>query len=337
MTPLLLAIDGGQTATKAMVAGVDGTVLGSGIGGPTVHYLAEGGTEKNRGSVQGAIRAALEAGEAGGVDPGQVAAVGMGSTGVDPQGEEVALIHEIIREVLPVEQVQVVTDTYTNLMGASGGEPGIVVIAGGGAIGYGLAADGRTAISNGFGYWLGDEGSAFWIGMRAIDLACRASDRRDEPTALEGIVLEHFGLAEMRRLPRIVYRAGFERERIAFLAPKVAEAAQQGDAAARSIYQQAARELALTAAGVLRQLYEPGAPGVVYPTGGVFSEVELVRRPFEERLAELWPAAEVRSPRFPPVVGGLIVAARLIGVHTDAMWLGRVEASLRPGRGQPPG
>ncbi|MGD9714069.1 MAG: N-acetylglucosamine kinase [Thermomicrobiales bacterium] len=324
-TSFLLSIDGGQTSTRAMIASVDGTVLGTGTGNPTVHYLSEGGTEKNRISLHGAMLAALKN---AGVDPGDIVAVGMGSTGVDPQGEEVSVIHQIIQEVVPTRNIQVTTDTYTNLMGASGGEPGIVVIAGGGAIGYGIDKNGRTAISNGFGYWLGDEGSAFWIGMQAIDLACRASDRRDEPTALEQIVLDHFGLKQMRKLPRIVYRAGFERQQISFLAPKVARTAHEGEAAAKSIFDRAAKELALTAAGILRQLYSPGDPADVYPTGGVFSETGLVRLPFETELAALWPEATVRKPRFPPAVGGLIVAARLFGTKLDQRFLRQLEISL---------
>ncbi len=323
--PLLLSIDGGQTATKAMVGSIDGTILGFGAGNPTVHYLSEGGVDRNRIALQGAIREALADANA---EPGGVIAVGMGSTGVDPVGEEVPVIHQIVREVVPVERIQVTTDTYTNLMGASGGQPGIVVIAGGGAIGFGIDANGTTAISNGFGYWLGDEGSAFWIGMQAIDLACRASDKRDGPNALEQIVLDHFGLVEMRKLPRIVYRAGFERQHISFLAPKVANAAQGGDDAARSIFARAARELALTAAGILRQLHNEGAIADVYPTGGVFSERELVRLPFEVELAALWPNAVVREPRFPPAVGGLIVAARLAGINVDERWLERLGESI---------
>ncbi len=327
MTPhLLLSIDGGQTSTKAMVATFAGEIIGTGVGNPTVHYLSEGGVEKNRQALHGAIRSALHN---AGADPSEIGAVGMGSTGVDPQGEEVPVIHQIIREVIPGVPVRVTTDTFTNLMGASGGAPGIVVIAGGGAIGYGITATGRTATCNGYGYWIGDEGSAFWIGMRAIEQACRASDRRDEPTALEEIVREHFALKEMRKLPRIVYRAGFERQQISFLAPKVAAAAHSGDLPAKAIYERAARELALTATGILRQLYEPGDAANVYPTGGVFSEIELIRRPFEAELAALWPTVIVRDPRFPPVVGGLIVAARLAEREPHEQWLNQVATSLR--------
>lgn len=322
---VIVSVDGGQTSTKALVARPDGTVLGFGRGGPTVHYHSEGGVEKNRASVQGAILAALENAA---VDPGRVVSVGLGITGVPEDGDEIPTIHEIVRGITSPEAINVSSDTRTSLYGASGGEPGIVVIAGGGAIGYGLTAGGDVAISNGFGYWIGDEGSAFWIGMRAIDEACRAADRRGPATALERVVLGYFDLDEMRDLPRIVYRADFRRDRISQLAPAVFSTARDGDPLAMRIVTDGAHELALTATGVLRQLHSPGTAAIVYPAGGVFTEHDLFFEPFERYLAKLWPEAEVRVPRFPPAVGGLIVAARAVGVAIDAGWLDRVERGL---------
>ena len=67
---------------------------------------------------------------------------------------------------------------------------------------------------------------------------------------------------------------------------------------------------------------------MVYPTGGVFGEQQLLREPFEAQLESLWPAVEVRNPRFPPLVGGLIVAARTAGIEIDQSWMRRVEESL---------
>lgn len=323
--PVIVSIDGGQTSTKSLVATTSGQVLGFGRGGPTVHYHSEGGVEKNRASVQGAILAALENAQ---VDPARVVSIGLGITGVPEGGDEIPTIHQIVREITSPQHINVSADTRTSLYGASGGEPGIVVIAGGGAIGWGLTAAGEIAISNGFGYWIGDEGSAFWIGMRAIDEACRTADRRGPATALEQVVLDYFSLDDMRDLPRIVYRADFRRDRISQLAPAVFATARDGDPLAMKIVTDAAGELALTAVGVLRQLHPPGTAAIVYPAGGVFSEHDLFFEPFERDLAILWPEAEVRVPRFPPVVGGLIVAARAAGVAIDPAWLDHVEGTL---------
>ena len=54
------------------------------------------------------------------------------------------------------------------------------------------------ALAGGFGYLLGDEGSAFDIGLAAISAACRAEDRRGESNSLRQMVLVHFGIARIR-------------------------------------------------------------------------------------------------------------------------------------------
>jgi N-acetylglucosamine kinase-like BadF-type ATPase len=325
---LLLAIDGGQTATKALVARLDGTVLARGLGGPSDHFHGEGGVEKNRRAIHGAIGSALDGAGAG---SDQVVAIGLGLTGAPPDGEQNLIVHEVVREALPhlnESTIVVQPDYRTNLAGASGGRIGVVLIAGGGAIGYGITGDGREAIAGGFGYLIGDEGSAFNIGLRAIEAATKASDLRGEPTALEAVVMEHFELRQMREITRIVYRAGFSRDRISLLSPKVVVAAQAGDEAAIGILSYAGEELAMIALGVIRQLFSPGEEVTVYLTGGVFTAGDLLLDPFRHQLREGWPETEAVMPRFPPAVGGLIVAARAAGIEPDEAWLARTAASL---------
>lgn len=321
---LLLAVDGGQTATKALVARLDGTILGAGRGGPSDHFHGADGEAKNRRAIHGAIAAVLAD---AGVEAAEVAAIGLGLTGAPTGGEQGPVVERIVRERLAPERIVVVADYVANLAGASGGEPGVVVIAGGGAIAYGVDAGGQEAIAGGFGYLLGDEGSAYDIGRRAIVAAARAGDGRAGATALEGIVRDAFGLAEMREITRVVYRAGFGRDRISLLAPRVVEAALAGDETAATIVRTAGEELALAAVAVLRRL-EPVGPVAVYPTGGVFGAGPPITDPFRRGLAAGWPAAEVRPPHFPPAVGSLILARRALGGEIDAGWLATVAATL---------
>jgi N-acetylglucosamine kinase-like BadF-type ATPase len=320
---LLLAIDGGQTATKALIARADGTVLGSGLGGPSDHFHIEGGVEKNRRAIVGAIDDALSA---TGCPPEQIVAAALGLTGA---GSRVpAIVEEMVRDRASPREITVVPDYVTNLAGASGGEPGVVLIAGGGAIGYGVTAQGEEAIAGGYGFLLGDEGSAFNIGLRAIAAASRGADRRTESTALQEVVTEHFEVERVRQLPRIIYAAGFSRERISLLAPKVVRTAEEGDTAALAIIRNAGEELALTALGVIRQLFTPETAVDVYMTGGVFKAGKLLMEPFRTVLQTAWPGAEPREPRFPPAVGGLILAAQSAGISVDAAWLDTVDATL---------
>ena len=320
---LLLAIDGGQTATKALLARADGTVLGRGLGGPSDHFHIEGGVEKNRRAIVGALDDVLAA---TGRNPEHVVAAGLGLTGAGSGIPEVVI--GMVHERLAPREIIVVPDYVTNLAGASGGEPGVVLIAGGGSIGYGVTAQGDEAIAGGYGFLLGDVGSAFNIGLRAIAAACRGADFRDQLTALTGVVAEHFEVERARQLPRIIYASGFSRERISLLAPKVVQTAEAGDAAAIEIVRNAGKELALTALGVIRQLFAPGTAVSVYKTGGVFKAGPLLLDPFGALLQEHWPEATPREPRFPPAVGSLILAAQSIGIAVDDAWLDTVAASL---------
>lgn len=325
---LLLGVDGGQTSTKSMVITVDGQILSRGVGGPSDHFHIEGGLEKNRAALHDAIQSAVAA---AGVLATEIVAIGLGLTGAPDAAQQTATVETIVREVLPHlsgDRIAVLADYKTNLLGASGGQPGVVLIAGGGCIAYGITVDGREGIAGGYGFLLGDQGSAFDIGLRAIDAATKSDDRRGPYTGLEPIVCQHFGLTSIRQITRVVYAAGFNRERIALLTPKVVGMADAGDGVARLLLADAAAEAAMTATGVIRQLCQPGEPVDVYLTGGVFKAGPAVRLPFDIALRSAWPSANPVEPRFPPVVGTLIAAARAAGTEPDETWLRCISASL---------
>lgn len=324
---LLLAIDGGQTSTKALVAQLDGTVIGSGRGSASDHFHIEGGIEKNRKAIHGATNAALAD---AGATADQIASVALGLTGCPPEGEPRRPVYEIVNEIVRPEQTWIGADYITNLTGASAGGPGVVLVAGGGAISYGVTADGREALAGGFGFLLGDEGSAFKIGVAAIRAASRAEDRRGEPTVLEQIVRDYFEIPQVRQLPRIVYKAGFQRDRISLLTPLVAEAADNGDRVASKIISDAGRSIAEMALGIARQLFQPDEQLDVYYTGGVFNVGNILFSAIHGELTEGWDNWALLEPRFPPAVGGLILAARGLAIATDDAWLDRVKASLEP-------
>ena len=180
-----------------MLAKLDGTIIATGQGGPSDHFHIEGGVEKNRHAIHGSIEDVLIH---AGADGGDVVAVGLGLTGAPREGDQNPVVKDLVQELLPHlgrDRIVVEPDDRTNLAGASGGKPGVVLIAGGGCIAYGITSDGREAVSGGFGYLIGDEGSAFDIGVRAIQSACKASDARGPATVLEQVVREHIGIGKI--------------------------------------------------------------------------------------------------------------------------------------------
>ncbi len=102
------------------------------------------------------------------------AAVGLGLAGLRGLDEGVRL-QERLTDATGIDVV-IADDTEIALLGAYGSEPGIVVIAGTGSNALGRDADGRTARVGGYGFLVGDEGSAYWIASQALRAALHSHD-----------------------------------------------------------------------------------------------------------------------------------------------------------------
>ena len=233
-------------------------------------------------------------------------------------------LRAVHREIASPAHLWIHHDVASNLAGASAGQPGIVVIAGGGSIGFGMDAEGNEAKAGGMGYLMGDDGSAWWIGLHALHAAAHAADGRGPDTALLPFLLDHFGLPTIRHIVGIIYAPDFTRDQVSGLAPDVVRIAGE-DAVAREIVTEAGMLLAGHALAVARRLFEPGTSIDVYPTGGVFHAGALVSDPFRETLFNRWPTAAIREPQFPPVYGALFQAYRQMGIDITP----KVLANLR--------
>lgn len=307
---LVLAIDGGQTSTKALIADTGGHILGKGTGSPCDHITGPHGYERNRAAIHSATIDALSD---AGVDASAIVAAGLGLTSAPPEIGARPLFERMVREIASPQHLWIHHDAASNLAGASAGQPGIVVIAGGGSLGFGMDAEGNEAKAGGMGYLMGDDGSAWWIGLHALHAAAAAADGRGPQTALLPFVLEHFDLPTIRHIVAILYAPDFKRDTVAGLSPHVVQMATE-DEVAREIVTGGGRLLAGLALAVARQLFNPGMPVDVYPTGGVFNAGPLINEPFREALVEGWPEVEIREPRLPPVYGALFQAYRQMGV-----------------------
>jgi N-acetylglucosamine kinase-like BadF-type ATPase len=307
-TELVVAVDGGQSSTLALATTLSGHILGAGWGGPSNHIHEPGGVERLQSALQDSILAALQnAGSA----PDAVRYICVGMSGVSQ------LAGDITQQLVPSAEVLVYHDAVTALAGASIGQPGVIVIAGTGSVAYGELVDGRSARAGGWGYIMGDEGSGYDIGCRALRAATRASDGRGASTALVERIPQHFGLADLRAVHRGIYSHQLARPQIASLASVVGVAAREGDRIAQELLQTAGRDLAIAALAVIEKLGMMDAGMSVYTTGGVFQAGEYVLTPFEECLLARSPACAIREAAFSPIIGALFLALRAAGRVLD--------------------
>lgn len=139
---------------------------------------------------------------------------------------------------------EVMSDGYAALIGAGGGAPGALIIAGTGVVAHRLYPDGRSFQRDGWGWIAGDRGSGAWIGRRALRHAFAAIDGLVPRDALADAVLEILR-EDDRRLGG--WPIGLGPSRLGAFVPLVFAAAERGEAVAVRIVERAATHLAALA------------------------------------------------------------------------------------------
>src|SRR4051812_19793274 len=166
--PYYVGVDAGGTKTECAV-GDDHATLGRSTAASC--KIQRVGETAARAALLDAIRRACDAAA---VSPADVSHTCIGIAGAsDPQ--VVALIADMAREFVGGE-VEVVGDNAVAMEAAFRGGPGVITIAGTGSIVYGRNERGEFARSGGWGPVVSDEGSADWIGRRAVAITVRALD-----------------------------------------------------------------------------------------------------------------------------------------------------------------
>ena len=176
MVDFLIGVDGGGTATRALLARRDGVPIGHGHAGPSA--LGQG-IRQAWIEVEQAIRVAFESARLA-VPDWSRCAVGAGLSGVSNRPWR----DEFVERNIGFARLEAETDSFTMLLGAHGGKPGSIVVVGTGSMGEVLHADGARFTVGGWGFPVSDEGSGAWLGLHAMQLAQRAMDGRAAAGAL---------------------------------------------------------------------------------------------------------------------------------------------------------
>lgn len=299
-----LGIDGGGTKTTCAV-GDESNVLGTATAGPSNIFRV--GEEQTRESLHQCVRQACIA---AGVAPAQIAHTCVGGSGAG-RPELAAVVRAILGEILPTP-IDVVGDTETSVEAAFDTGPGVIVIAGTGSSAYGRNAQGMTARAGGWGFAVGDEGSAHWIGRSAVRAVLRHADTigQDISNGENASQLARALMAtwQVRSLIDLALAAStVPPPDFAGLFPAVAESS---DELAVDILRVAGRELARIASLVIHRLFHDNQRVPVAMIGGVFRHSKVVREVFYNELRHADLRAEVREGIVDPVVGALRLARR---------------------------
>ncbi len=302
MERLLLGVDGGGSKTLALAADGAGRVLGRGVAGPSNCQVV--GVEAACAALDAATGAALAS-----VPGGCLAAICLGLAGAGRPPDQAA-IRAWAEARYPGVPVTVVHDARLALAAGTPAGWGIAVISGTGSLVYGADGSGNTARAGGWGYLLGDEGSAYAVGLAALRAVARAADGRAPETTLAEALLSHWNLDRPQDLIRRVYQTALPRAEIACLAVLVESAARSGDGTARAILQSAGRELALAVQAVVCKLELPG-PIPCALAGSLLVKGEAVAAAFCRSVAEFGLELAPITPVDEPARGAIRLAKEL--------------------------
>jgi glucosamine kinase len=278
-----IGVDAGGPSPRAAVGVAAGVVLGTGRGdgaNPNAHA-----PEVAAGRIADAITAAL-----GAHDPGGVRACVVGMAGVSKLSDvRVAAVFDEAWARIGLTAVRVVADAEVAYASATSAPDGTVLVAGTGSIAGRIRKRRLAGTAGGYGWLLGDEGSAFWLGREAVRSTLEALGRGlpldGLPSAVLTAALGPSGLdvrtdAERLAASRaLITNANAEAPvRLARFAPLVSAAHDAGEAGAREIVTRAAELLVANALAAR----EPGESTPVVLVGSVLTGTSpvgaLVRR-----------------------------------------------------------
>ena len=235
---LFAGYDGGGTKTACVLTDETGRILGSGVGGPSNYLFC--GREVAAESVRTATSQAF-AGAGLPIQPLDTAYMASAAILIQHGDAHVPFF----RTCIDADHVICESDIYNIWFGAVRDRPAVISIAGTGAITYICSNEGFLRVS-GWGPLLGDEGSGYDLGLRALKLACRMYDGREPAEqAFMDAMFGHYSVSTPGELFRTLNK-GDTRSAVAGAAREVFALYAQGSATAARLLDSCAEEIALS-------------------------------------------------------------------------------------------
>ncbi|MER9316148.1 ATPase [Mesorhizobium sp. M0659] len=259
--------------------------------------------------------ASIVAGLCGGVAP---AALAVGAHGCDT-GEQ-CLRFQALLGSRTSGAVRVVNDAEL-MVPAAGYIDGIGVVSGTGSIAVARTADGKMLAAGGWGWILGDEGSAPALVREAAKAIRHSLDRGQDGDPLIAALMRELGTDDQTKLGILLNET-----RGAAVWGRYANAVFDAAIAGSALAVRVIREGGAGLAALVELLIERGAnPALVVAGGGVISEQPMLMAAFVEAMAKVSPSSQVLLLREPPVLGAVALARRLLVGQANLRKLERFE------------
>ena len=286
----IIAIDAGGTKARFALYDENGVMLNS-VEHPSLHPLQVGYTK---------MAQALRFGVDSLCENEKVDFISFGLAGYGMNPKIRKSIENAIKRKFPTEKYSIQSDVDCALMSALKGSDGVMIISGTASIAL-IQYKGQRSRVGGWGDWIGDEGSAFWIGKQVLSVFSKMADGRLKKSALYDCVMDSLVLSDESELIKILSEHPRPKEAIASLARVCYIASTKGDKHAIHIFKQAAHELAELIETSIKRNPELKT---VRLSGGVFESGDVILKPLKELLPS---DLDIQPISYPPLYGAYLI------------------------------
>ena len=300
-----LGVDGGASGSKYLLADENLNIICEMKGNPT-NFLVRGSVE-----VSGQfLDRTVEIIQKNNIEISDLCSIVIGTTGAGRTTDAKLLKDQVTKDAfsrnLVFSKIEIVSDARIALEGAFSGNPGCILIAGTGSIMFGKDEIGNIHRIGGYGRYIGDEGSGYRIGRRALNAVARAFDSRAKQTRIADLLSQEFSISSPEELITAVYSNNFE---IPSVTPLVFDAAESGDVTAQKILEDEADELLLHITAMRLKInvhiLKISLIGSILTTPNYFSYL------FNEKIVRNFIDVKIIEPEKSPQYGAVLMAKEL--------------------------
>lgn len=321
----IMGIDGGGTKTIALAAGTDGWVYGESQG-DSINYNAIG-MEKARVNMKSVLRD-LE--KSTGISRFRAVCIGSSAIFYTPVGTQ---YKEFLNDMFQSDNVYMLGDIQIAMESMLSPPPYALAISGTGSIVAACDENQNIQHAGGWGYLLGDEGSAYRIAIDGIKAAISYYDGLGEETALTDEVMSYFQIQDMRSLVEKIYHSNASHSYLSSFATNVTRCAEAGDHAACYAVVVNSHKLADHAVALLKK-YDNQTTIPLAVSGGVFMNSKLFFESFAARIHSQLNNIQINKLEYPPQVGALIHCLKRMGLPITKEFLQNIRKSYPAVQGE---
>lgn len=231
-----------------------------------------------------------------------IGAAGAGRTELAERLKKVMLEDDLFKSA-GFQNIIIVTDAAIALEGAFDGNPGCMIIAGTGSIVFAKVRSGEIIRVGGFGKVIGDEGSGYSIGRKAINVLSRMLDGRIKENTFTQRIKTEVNVESINSLIKKIYTENYD---LSSLAPIVIHLAESDAKEAQDILSEEADELIGHILAVVKRTNNPKIDLVF--AGGLLQNENYYRFLLTEKIVKNFKEARILEPIYPPEIGAVLLA-----------------------------